>query len=97
MYQSETKNVPSDHGMGLFCGGHGLYSKTCLKRSFKIPNNDFQDLLSLKAGQTYCRMLKGEHSALLSTFIKLSFVIKIFVLSIFEWPLKTGLTVLEQI
>ena len=38
-------------------------------------------------------MLKGEHSAILSTFIKLPFVIKIFVLSIFEWPLKTGFTV----
>ena len=38
-------------------------------------------------------MLQGEHSAILSTFIKLSFVIKIFVLSIFEWPLKTGFTV----
>ena len=39
-------------------------------------------------------MLEGEHSAILSTFIKLPFVIKIFVLSIFEWPLKTGFTVL---
>ena len=38
-------------------------------------------------------MLQGEHSAILSTFIKLSFVIKIFVLSTFEWPLKTGFTV----
>ena len=38
-------------------------------------------------------MLQGEHSAILSTFIKLAFVIKIFVLSIFEWPLKTGFTV----
>ena len=28
-----------------------------------------------------------------STFIKLPFVIKTFVLSIFEWPLKTGFTV----
>ena len=28
-----------------------------------------------------------------STFIKLPFVIKIIVLSIFEWPLKTGFTV----
>ena len=37
-------------------------------------------------------MLQGEHSAILSTFIKLLFVIKIFVLSIFEWPLKTGFT-----
>ena len=31
-------------------------------------------------------MLEGGHSAILSTFIKLPFVIKIFVLSIFEWP-----------
>ena len=38
-------------------------------------------------------MLQGEHSAILSTFIKLPFVIKIFVLSIFKWPLKTGLFV----
>ena len=36
-------------------------------------------------------MLKGEHSAILSTFIKLPFVIKIFVLSNFEWPFYTGL------
>ena len=35
----------------------------------------------------------AEHSAILSTFIKLPFVIKIFVLSIFEWLLKTGFTV----
>ena len=35
----------------------------------------------------------AEHSALLSTFIKLLHVIKIFVLSILEWPLKTGFTV----
>ena len=34
-----------------------------------------------------------EHSAILSTFIKLPFVIKIFVLSLFEWPHKTGFTV----
>ena len=38
-------------------------------------------------------MLQEEHSAILSTFIKLPSVIKIFVLSIFEWPLKTGFTV----
>ena len=31
-------------------------------------------------------MLRGEHSAILSTFIKLPFVIKIFVLYIIEWP-----------
>ena len=38
-------------------------------------------------------MLQGEHSAILLTCIKLPFVIKIFVLSTFEWPLKTGFTV----
>ena len=71
------------------------YSKTCLKRSLKKKTKiGFQDRLSLNAGQKYCRMLQGEHSATLSTFIKLQFVIKIFVLSIFERPLKTGFTVL---
>ena len=35
----------------------------------------------------------NEHSAILSTFIKLPVVIKIFVLSIFEWPFYTGYTV----
>ena len=38
-------------------------------------------------------MLQGEHSAILSTFIKLPVVIKIYVLSIFEWPFNTGFTV----
>ena len=37
-------------------------------------------------------MFPLEHSAILSTFIKLSFVIKIFVLPIFEWPFDTGFT-----
>ena len=32
-----------------------------------------------------------EHSAILSTFIKLPVVIKTVVLSIFEWPFYTGL------
>ena len=38
-------------------------------------------------------MLQGEHFAILLTFIKIPFVIKIFVLSIFEWPFNTGFTV----
>ena len=52
----------------------------------------FQDQLSINAGQKYCRMLQGEHSAILSTFIKPPFVIKIFVLSIFERRFYTGFT-----
>ena len=34
-----------------------------------------------------------EHSAILLAFIKLPLVFKTFILSIFEWPLKTGFTV----
>ena len=47
----------------------------------------------LNAGQTFCRMLQGEHSLIHSTLTKLPFVIKIFVLSIFEWPFHTGFNV----
>ena len=62
------------------------YNKTCVKgplsKTLKIGFNE---------GQKYCRMPPLEHSAILSTFIKLPFVIKIFVLSIFEWPFYTDL------
>ena len=34
-----------------------------------------------------------EHSAILSTFIQIPFVFETIVLSVFEWPLKTGFTV----
>ena len=70
------------------------YGKTCVKRPHsKRRKIGFQDQLSLSAGQEYCSMLQGEHPAILSTFIKLPFVIKMFVLSIFEWPFYTGCTV----
>ena len=56
-----------------------VFSKTCLKRILKKkPKIGFQDRLSLDAGQKYCRMLQWEHSAMLSTFIKLPFAIKTF-------------------
>ena len=61
------------------------YSKTCLKQPLsKRPKFGFQDQLLLNTNQKYCRMFQGEHSAILSTFIKLPFVIKTFVFSIFE-------------
>ena len=46
----------------------------------KIKGFHYQ--LSFNACQKYCRMLQGEHSAILSTFIKIPAVIKIFILSI---------------
>ena len=68
------------------------YNKTGVKRPLsKGPKIGFQ----LYAGQKYCRMLQGEHSAILSTFIKLPFVIKILVLSIFEWPFYTEFIVVS--
>ena len=63
------------------------------ERSLKQTDNWFSRPISTNVGQKYCRMLQGEHSAILSTFIKLPFVIKIFVLSIFEWQFYTGFTV----
>ena len=57
-----------------------MYSKTCVKRPLsKRLQIGFQDQLLLNAGQKYCRMLQGEHSAILSFFIKLPHIIKIFV------------------
>ena len=74
------------------------FSKTCLKRQLsKRPKIGFQDQLSLNVGQNYCRMLQGEHSAILLTFIKLPFVIKTFILSIFEGPFYTGFSVFSYI
>ena len=65
------------------CECHKHNSKTCVKRPLsKRPKIGFQDSLSLNAGQKYCRMLQGEHSAILLTFTKLPFVIKILVLYI---------------
>ena len=38
-------------------------------------------------------LVKSIAECILSTFIRLPFVINIFVLSIFEWPFYTGFTV----
>ena len=73
-----------------------LYSKICVKiPQIGIHISIYIYQLSLNAGQKYCRMLQGEHSAIRLTIIKLPFVIKIFILSIFEWPFYTSFTVLN--
>ena len=63
--------------------------------SSTLPLSHCAPQLLLNAGQKYCRMLQGEHSAILLNFIKLPFVIKIFVLSIFEWLFYTGFIVIN--
>ena len=71
-------------------GAFGSYPRHCVKTAtLKKTENLFSRTISLNAGQKHCRM----HSAILSTFIKLPFVIKIFDLSIFEWRFYTGFTV----
>ena len=62
--------------------------KTATLKRLKIG---FQDQLSLNAGQKYCRMLQGEHSAILLTCIKLPFVIKTFVLAFLSGRFTQGL------
>ena len=59
------------------------YNKTCLKRPLKKNTQNWfsSPIIAVNAGQKYCRILQW-HSAILPTFIKLTFVIKIFVLSI---------------
>ena len=64
-------------------------SKAATLKKTKIG---FQDQLSVNAAQKNCRMLQGEHSAILLTFIQLPFVIKNFVLSIFSLGLITKRT-----
>ena len=52
-----------------------IYSKACVKLPLsKRPKDGFQDRLLLNAGLKYFRMLQREHSAKLSTFIKLPVV-----------------------
>ena len=57
-------------------------------RGHSETKNGFPDRLSLNHRGAFCNTFDS---------IKLPFVIKIFVLSIFEWPLKTGFTVYCQI
>ena len=66
-----------------------LYSKTCLKPPLTKKTKTFfkTDYRLTQVKST------AEHSAILSTFIKLPIAIKTFVLSFFKWPLKTSFTV----
>ena len=82
----KTCSIPIDYKINFKLIFKLNHSKTCVKRPLsKRPKIGFQDQSSVNAGQKYCRILL--------TFIKLPFVMKTFVLSIFEWPFYTGFTV----
>ena len=50
--------------------------KILSSHSERIPKIVFQERLLLNACQKYCRMLQGEHYAILSTYIKLPFPLR---------------------
>ena len=93
MCQTSSKSPPSLAPGPFHCTVKPVLSGHSKRR----PKISFLDSWSLNVGQKYCRMLQGEHSAIFLTFIKLLFVFENFVLSIFEWPLKTGFTVLTPL
>ena len=64
-----------------------VQSNLCKKTTFKKKKkNGFQDQLSRNAGQKYCSMLQ----------VGLTFVIKIFVLSVFSGCFTQSLTVMSK-
>ena len=67
-----------------------MYSKTCVKQA----ENWFSRPIITKCRSKVLQNAPGKHSEILLTFIKLPFVIKIFVLSIFERSFYTGFTVI---
>ena len=76
--------VNFESGVRKRCLLHVQSAKNTVKpvlsgHSKRRPKIGFQDQLSLNAGQKYCRMLPLEHSAILSTLIKLPVVFKTFV------------------
>ena len=47
------------------------YNRTCLKRPLKKKTKiGFKDRILLSAGQKYCKMLQGEHSAIRPVYIE---------------------------
>ena len=68
-----------------------MYSKTCVKRPLsKRLKIGFQDQLPLNAGGG------GGGGGGILQYFRPSLIIKIFVLSIFEWPFYMGFTVDEE-
>ena len=68
-----------------------MYSKTYSKRLLKKDRQ-----LVFKTDYRLMQVKCIAESAKRSTFIKLPFVIKIIVWSIFEWPLKTGFAIYKS-
>ena len=78
---------------------HWLSVRPCIVKSSRVATQKKDLNLVFKTDYRLMQVksiAEGEHSAILLTFIKLPSVIKIVVLSIFEWLLKTNFTVNAQ-
>ena len=90
--QTRTHALVLKHTLSTLCAVCTTVKPVASSHPKRTPKIGFQYRLSLNAGQKYCRMLHGEHSAILLTSNKLPFSIKTLVLSIFKGSLKTGFT-----
>ena len=90
---TSTKHLENFFNDNIRIGEVLHYSETCLKRPLK------EDPLKISKTNTCLMQVKGtakcrvEHSAVLLNCIELPHVFNAFVLSISEWPLKTGFTI----
>ena len=92
---SVTSVSPVSRKLGLALVSHTV--KPVLSGHSKgRPKIGFQDRLSLNAGQKYCRMLQESILQYFRPSLSYHLSLRPF-LSIFEWPLKTGFTVLRII
>ena len=74
------------------------YSKTCLKRPLKTKSiNWFSSPIIAICSSKVLQNAPREHSVIFSTFIKLPFVFRVFVLSIFEWSFTQVYCILSDI
>ena len=71
---------------------HVKYSKTCLKRPLnKKTKNVFQDQLSLKAGQNYCRMLQESILQYFRPSLSYHLSLRPFLCLFLSGPIRQGL------
>ena len=69
---------------------HNALKPVLSRHSKRRPKIGFQNRLSLNAGHKYCRMLSWSILQYFWASLNYHLPFKTFILSIFEWPLKTG-------
>ena len=97
---SESTLVKMSHCWKSHAAAHiSYYSLTCHKRPLKKKTKTWflQDRLLLNAGQTYCRMLQESILQYFRPSLCNDLPLRPLFCLFFEWPLKTGFTVLTWV